>query len=102
MRDRVGLSARYSLSEDPNIMVGVIEAGPDLCGDPLVSSAGGWVATTHSPQYSWGFSSEPQSAAAGRTIPLARSVLLAILLSHQRTALIIHRTEGSFWEGAVR
>ena len=59
-------------SEDPNTMVGVIEAGPNLCGDPLVSSAGVWVATAHSPQYSWGFSSELQTAAAGRTIPLAR------------------------------
>lgn len=40
MRGHHVLTSILSLSEDPSITVGVIEAGPDLCGDPMVASAG--------------------------------------------------------------
>ncbi len=60
------------LSEDPNISVGVLEAGPDLSDDPNVASAGWWLVTAYSPSYAWGFETVPQLHAEQKKINLPR------------------------------
>ncbi|KDQ23219.1 hypothetical protein PLEOSDRAFT_162754 [Pleurotus ostreatus PC15] len=71
-----GLAVASRLSEDPNISVGVLEAGPDLSDDPNVASAGGWLVTAYSPSYAWGFETVPQLYAEQKKINLPRGRLL--------------------------
>lgn len=71
-----GLAVASRLSEDLNISVGVLEAGPDLSDDPNVASAGGWLVTAFSPSYSWGFETLPQPNAEQKKINLPRGRLI--------------------------
>ncbi|KAJ8502004.1 hypothetical protein ONZ45_g11940 [Pleurotus djamor] len=71
-----GLVLASRLSEDPHVTVGVLEAGANMSDDPLVASAGGWLATVYSPAYSWGFETSPQVHANDKVFNLPRGKLL--------------------------
>jgi choline dehydrogenase-like flavoprotein len=55
-----GLVIAGRLAEDPNITVGVLEAGKDHRGDPLIDMPLGFPNTFENPDYDWNFYTEPQ------------------------------------------
>lgn len=58
-----GCCVAARLSENPNVRVGVIEAGKARLGDPNVESIGGLSAMLHNPEYDWVLKSSPQVCA---------------------------------------
>jgi choline dehydrogenase-like flavoprotein len=71
-----GLALASRLSDNPEITIGVLEAGQDLSADPYVESAGGWLTTAYGPAYSWGFETNHQNHATGQKISVPRGKLL--------------------------
>lgn len=55
-----GLVIAARLSEDPDIAVGVIEAGKNRIGDPLVETPGLCFAMLSNPDYDWTMKTVPQ------------------------------------------
>ena len=55
-----GLVLAARLSEDPNVRVGVIEAGLSRLGDPKVDMPTGAGMMLNNPEYDWSFRSVPQ------------------------------------------
>jgi choline dehydrogenase-like flavoprotein len=55
-----GLAVASRLSEDVDVTVLVIEAGPDLSHDPMVLTPGLMIPMTGQEQYDWNFISAPQ------------------------------------------
>ncbi|KAJ7698127.1 alcohol oxidase [Mycena rosella] len=75
-----GLTVAVRLTEDPNIRVGVIEAGQYRPGDPVIEVPQSAVAPGNpngtalagNPTYDWLFTSTPQPGFNGASIPLPR------------------------------
>ncbi|KAI0055699.1 alcohol oxidase [Artomyces pyxidatus] len=63
-----GLTLAARLSEDPDIVVGVIEAGDHLSGLAEIDIPGMAVSALELPRINWSFLSKPQSGANGRRI----------------------------------
>ena len=55
-----GLVLAARLSEDPNVSVGVIEAGEDRTDDPLCQIPGVHFMMYEKPEYDWTFKTVPQ------------------------------------------
>lgn len=55
-----GLVLAARLSEDPNMVVGVVEAGPDRRDDPLVNTPGLFIRMVGDPKYDWMMKTVPQ------------------------------------------
>jgi choline dehydrogenase-like flavoprotein len=55
-----GLAVAARLTENPNVTVGVIEAGKVKLGDPMVDMPVGWTQVLENPEYDWCFYTEPQ------------------------------------------
>ncbi|THY72871.1 alcohol oxidase [Aureobasidium pullulans] len=55
-----GLAVAARLTEDPNIMVGVLEAGKSRLDDPLVDTPATFPELLGNPEYDYGFKSTPQ------------------------------------------
>lgn len=55
-----GLVLAARLTEDPNVTVGVLEAGENRLGDPLVDAPGLYIQTWDKPEYDWCFKTVPQ------------------------------------------
>ena len=55
-----GLVLASQLSEDPNVSVGVLEAGDARLGDQNIASPVGMAAMFDNPDYDWCFRSTPQ------------------------------------------
>jgi choline dehydrogenase-like flavoprotein len=55
-----GLVVAARLSEDPNITVGVLEAGKCLLGNPLVDTPAAFPIMLNNKDYDWSFMTEPQ------------------------------------------
>lgn len=55
-----GLAVAARLTEDPNIMVGVLEAGKSRLDDPLVDTPATFPKLLGNPEYDYGFKSTPQ------------------------------------------
>lgn len=55
-----GLAVAARLTEDPNIMVGVLEAGKSRLDDPLVDTPATFPELLCNPEYDYGFKSTPQ------------------------------------------
>ncbi|KIJ43988.1 GMC oxidoreductase, partial [Sphaerobolus stellatus SS14] len=67
-----GLVLATRLSEDPNVTVGVIEAGIDHAGDPAVTIPAMMARNTRNPKYDWEFYTEPQTHVLNRKIQSSR------------------------------
>jgi choline dehydrogenase-like flavoprotein len=57
-----------SLSEDPTVRVGVLEAGEYVPDEPNINVPGYFGRTIGNPAYDWGFLTVPQKDANGRLI----------------------------------
>jgi choline dehydrogenase-like flavoprotein len=55
-----GLVVASRLAENPEFMVGVLEAGSDHFGDDNVEGIGGVAAMLHNPKYDWSYKTIPQ------------------------------------------
>jgi choline dehydrogenase-like flavoprotein len=55
-----GLALAARLTNDPNITVGVLEAGEARLGDENIESIGGLAKMLHNPDYDWSFKTVPQ------------------------------------------
>ncbi len=70
-----GLVVATRLSEDPDVKVGVIEAGPAVFGEPRVDVPGQFGQTVGT-EYDWAFSTIPQAGLGGRSLPWPRGKML--------------------------
>jgi choline dehydrogenase-like flavoprotein len=61
-----GLVLAARLTENPNVQVGVLEAGKLRLGDPNVESMGGIGAMLNNTDYDWAFKSVPQVSTLSR------------------------------------
>lgn len=57
-----GLVVAARLSENPDITVGVLEAGKNRLGDMLVDCPGLFLQTFSNTEYDWAFKTEPQAS----------------------------------------
>jgi choline dehydrogenase-like flavoprotein len=55
-----GLVLAARLSEEPNVMVGVLEAGKNKMADPLVRTPAAFMKMVGNPEYDWNLKSVPQ------------------------------------------
>lgn len=55
-----GLAVAARLSENPDVTVGVIEAGKYRIGDPMVDCPAAFLGMFEDPEYDWCLYSEPQ------------------------------------------
>ncbi|KAJ7499635.1 alcohol oxidase [Mycena latifolia] len=67
---------RQALSENPNIKVGILEAGFLHDNDPLIDVPRNVAMNNGQPKYDWMFSTSAQPGAAGRCIPVVRGKLV--------------------------
>ncbi|KAF5358740.1 hypothetical protein D9757_012265 [Collybiopsis confluens] len=63
-----GLTLGVRLSEDPNITVGIIEAGTHEVDVPEITIPGLMASTINNPKYDWAFYSTPQRHADGQAL----------------------------------
>ncbi|KAF2476504.1 alcohol oxidase [Lindgomyces ingoldianus] len=71
-----GLVLAARLSEDPNITVGVLEAGENRLNDPLIDAPALYIQTWEKPEYDWCFKTVPQKGTANRVHGWARGKVL--------------------------
>ncbi|KAF8604818.1 alcohol oxidase [Ceratobasidium sp. AG-I] len=71
-----GLATAARLSEDPNVSVGVIEAGEYLIDDPLINTPQSARLLQGNAKYDWMFKSTPQPNLNGRVLDLPRGKVL--------------------------
>jgi choline dehydrogenase-like flavoprotein len=62
-----GLVLAARLTEDPNVQVGVLEAGKLRLGDPNIESMGGIGTMLNNADYDWAFKSVPQVPTQSKT-----------------------------------
>lgn len=55
-----GLTVAARLSENPNVQIGVLEAGPSNFGDPLVLTPAAYPQTIGNAKYDWKHKTAPQ------------------------------------------
>lgn len=55
-----GLVLAARLSENPNVKVGVLEAGKNRRDDPMIDTPGALFGLLGNPEYDWHFKTEPQ------------------------------------------
>ncbi|KAI1385500.1 GMC oxidoreductase [Hypoxylon trugodes] len=67
-----GLALAARLSEDPNVIVGVLEAGPNGLGDDTIDEPGKYNAL----KYDWKFETTPQQGLGGRSLAWPRGKVL--------------------------
>lgn len=70
-----GLVVAARLSEDPDISVGVLEAGPDITDEEFINVPGRYGEGIGTP-YDWQFETTPQNALGGRKLPWPRGKVL--------------------------
>lgn len=56
-----GLAIAARLTENPDVTVGVLEAGKNRLDDPLVDTPGAFTQMLHNEEYDWAFKTEPQT-----------------------------------------
>lgn len=71
-----GLCVAARLTENPDVKVGVIEAGKDLMDDPQVYTPSLYPTLIGREKYDWCFNSETQEHAGGKTYSMPRGKLL--------------------------
>lgn len=65
-----GLTVAARLSENPDVTVGVIEAGKNKLGDMLVDTPAMFLQMFNNPEYDWAFKTTPQVRLSDHGIPL--------------------------------
>ncbi|KAL1849455.1 hypothetical protein Plec18170_007362 [Paecilomyces lecythidis] len=70
-----GIVVATRLSEDSSVMVGLVEAGPPVFGEPTVDIPGK-MGQTIGTQYDWAFETVPQVGLSGQTLPWPRGKML--------------------------
>ena len=70
-----GLVVAARLSENPDIKVGVLEAGPAAFDEPLINIPGRFGESLGT-KYDWKFETAPQAGIGGRKLPWARGKVL--------------------------
>lgn len=70
-----GLVVATRLSENPNIKVGVLEAGPVALDEPLINIPGRFGESLGT-KYDWKFETTPQVGIGGRQLPWPRGKVL--------------------------
>lgn len=73
-----GLVLAARLTESPNALVGVLEAGKPHIDDENIRSMSGNAKTLHNPEYDWMFKTEPQ---VRRCLPGAKHACIYRLVS---------------------
>ena len=58
-----GLTVAARLTEDPRVVVGVVEAGLAKLNDPTILTPGAFPQMLENPEYDWSFRSEEQVSA---------------------------------------
>ncbi|KIA75450.1 hypothetical protein HK57_00094 [Aspergillus ustus] len=71
-----GLTIAARLTENPNVTVGVIEAGKYKINDPLIDTPTAFLQTFENPDYDWCMYTSPQAANRGRTHHIPRGKVL--------------------------
>ncbi|KAF2270953.1 alcohol oxidase [Lojkania enalia] len=71
-----GLVIAARLSEDPNVTVGVLEAGGNRLGDPLIDAPNLYIQTWDKPEYDWCFKTVPQQGTRGQVHGWVRGKVL--------------------------
>ncbi|KAL3456964.1 hypothetical protein BJX64DRAFT_29240 [Aspergillus heterothallicus] len=71
-----GLVIAARLSEDPNVTVGVVEAGKYKINDPLIDTPTAFVQTFENPEYEWCMYTTPQAANRGKSHHIPRGKVL--------------------------
>ena len=71
-----GLCVAARLTENPNITVGVLEAGENRMDDPAVSTPGLYPTMIGRPEYDWCMTSVEQPNAGGKVYSMPRGRLL--------------------------
>ncbi|ETN46100.1 uncharacterized protein HMPREF1541_00284 [Cyphellophora europaea CBS 101466] len=71
-----GLCVAARLTEDPNVTVGVLEAGQNRMDDPAVSTPGLYPTMIGRPDYDWCMTSIEQPTAGGKVYSMPRGKLL--------------------------
>ncbi|KIX94714.1 uncharacterized protein Z520_09404 [Fonsecaea multimorphosa CBS 102226] len=71
-----GLVVAARLSEDPSVRVGLLEAGQNRLGDPLVETPGTLAFLLRNPEYAWDFTTLPQEANKNKTHHVTRGKVL--------------------------
>lgn len=71
-----GLCVAARLTEDPNVTVGVLEAGENRMNDPAVSTPGLYPTMIGRPNYDWCMESIEQPEAGGKKYSMPRGKLL--------------------------
>ncbi|EHK22039.1 uncharacterized protein TRIVIDRAFT_71023 [Trichoderma virens Gv29-8] len=71
-----GCTIAARLSEDPNITVGIIEAGKYRIGDPVIDTPAAFSQAFENPEYDWCFYTAPQEANHGKVHHVPRGKLL--------------------------
>lgn len=70
-----GLAVAARLSEDPNLVVGVLEAGPEALQDNAINSPGQFLQILGT-KYDWQFETVPQEGLGGRALAWPRGRVL--------------------------
>lgn len=71
-----GLAVAARLSENPDVTVGVLEAGKNKLGDPLVDSPAAFLHMFGDKEYDWAFMTEPQANNKNKVHHIPRGKLL--------------------------
>lgn len=71
-----GLTVAARLTENPDVTVGVLEAGKNKLGDPLIDTPGAFLQLFNNPEYDWAFMTEPQEHNQGKSHHIPRGKLL--------------------------
>ncbi|KAF2110132.1 hypothetical protein BDV96DRAFT_501686 [Lophiotrema nucula] len=71
-----GLVLAARLSEDPNVTVGVLEAGANRLGDPLIDAPNLFLQLWDKPEYDWSYKTIPQKGTLDRVHGWARGKVL--------------------------
>ncbi|OJJ53544.1 hypothetical protein ASPSYDRAFT_51043 [Aspergillus sydowii CBS 593.65] len=71
-----GCAIAARLSEDPNVTVGIVEAGKYRIDDPAIDTPAGFFQTFENPEYDWCLYTAPQTANNGRVHHMPRGKVL--------------------------
>jgi len=71
-----GCAIAARLSEDPNVTVGIVEAGKYRIDDPVIDTPAGFFQAFENPDYDWCLYTAPQTANNGRVHSMPRGKVL--------------------------